>query len=282
MKYYELKNEGTRILSEAGVENAEYDALQLLLHAAELSKVQYSVGQRDEAAEEEVKKYFNLIERRKMHEPLQYLIGNTGFMGYTFFCEEGVLIPRYDTEVLVDYALRKAPKDSLKVLDLCTGSGCIGISFYLERKRKGVTDAVTLADISDKALALSKKNAEELHAEVSFRKTDMYSGLQGEKYDIILSNPPYIPTKVIETLSEEVKDHEPILALDGDSDGLKFYREIIQGAKEHLLDKGCIFFEIGHDQGEAVKQMLLLNGFRNVSVVKDLAGMDRVVHGELQ
>ena len=281
MRYYELKKRGTEVLLDAGIENADYDALTLLLHVSGLSKIQYSVGQRDEVSNAVEEQFMELLERRAKHEPLQYIIGNTGFMGYTFFCEEGVLIPRYDTEVLVDRAVKCAPSRTLHVLDLCTGSGCIGISFYLLRKEAGFTDRVVLADISDQALSLAEKNKNSLSADLEIRKTDMYSGLKDEKYDIILSNPPYIPTKVIETLSEEVRDFEPLLALDGDEDGLKFYRLIVSGAREHLEPNGMIMLEIGHDQGMAVKGLLEDAGFSNVQIISDLGGTDRVVTAEL-
>ena len=217
-------------------------------------------------------------------------MGECEFMGYDFYVDERVLIPRQDTECLVELAVESIQKKKVKlgqgyseaeqkstkvkVLDLCTGSGCIGISVA-----KLCPDAeVTLADISDGALSVAKKNAQNLCADVTLVKGNLFENIKG-RFDYILSNPPYIPSKVIEGLMPEVKEYEPRLALDGEADGLSFYRKIINEAPDYLNPNGRIYFEIGAEQGEDLTNLMNEKGFSEVKVHKDLAGLDRIVTG---
>ena len=281
MTFREKLIKATNELNEAGIDAPGNDAKILMEYLTKMSSMELILNGRDEFPAEFEEQYDSLIEKRKEKYPLQYITNEAPFMDYIFTARENVLIPRFDTEILVLEALKKAKeKDKkLKVLDMCCGSGCIGISYYLERKKEDMEDEVTLVDISDYAIALSNENKDKLNADVKIVKSDLYSELSGEKFDIILSNPPYIRTADIEELMEEVKDHEPHLALDGTENGLYFYKRIIEGLKEHLNDNGSVIFEIGCDQYEAVKGLLVEAAFESekVKVIRDLAGLDRVV-----
>ncbi len=279
MTWLDLFKEGTRTLREAGIEEAENDARELLLAAGRMSLGVYAMKHMEEAEEDEAQEYHALLARRAAHEPLQYILGRTWFFGYEFFVDERVLIPRYDTEVLVDAVLgwisRKEQGAPLRMLDLCTGSGCVLLTVMREAACE--IDG-TGTDISQGALEVASLNAERLGVEPELLQGDLLSPAEGN-YDIITANPPYIPTDVIPTLSEEVRNHEPLLALDGEADGLHFYRRIAAGAPAHLKDGGLLAMEIGFDQAEAVSALLKEEGFSEIGVVKDLAGLDRVVTG---
>ena len=279
MTWLDLFKEGTRTLREAGIEEAENDARELLLAAGRMSLGVYAMKHMEKAEEDETQEYYALIGRRASHEPLQYILGRTWFFGYEFFVDERVLIPRYDTEVLVDAVLgwisRKEQGAPLRMLDLCTGSGCVLLTVMREAACE--IDG-TGTDISQGALEVASLNAERLGVEPELLQGDLLSPAEGN-YDIITANPPYIPTDVIPTLSEEVRNHEPLLALDGEADGLHFYRRIAAGAPAHLKDGGLLAMEIGFDQAEAVSALLKEQGFSEIGVVKDLAGLDRVVTG---
>lgn len=281
MTFREKFLKATNELNEAGIDAPGNDAKILMEYVTKMSSMELILNGRDEFPAEFEEQYDSLIEKRKEKYPLQYITNEAPFMDYIFTARENVLIPRFDTEILVLEALKKAKeKDKkLKVLDMCCGSGCIGISYYLERKKDDMEDEVTLVDISNHAIALSNENKDKLNADVKIVKSDLYSELSGEKFDIILSNPPYIRTADIEELMEEVKDYEPHLALDGTENGLYFYKRIIEGLKEHLNDNGSVIFEIGCDQYEAVKGLLVEAAFESekVKVIRDLAGLDRVV-----
>ena len=225
---------------------------------------------------EQEKAYLDLTEKRCQRMPLQYLTGEQEFMGLPFAVNEHVLIPRQDTEVLVEEAIQilKNRMPDAEVLDLCTGSGCIGISiqsFCPDTK-------VTGADISKEALQVAKHNALQNQVPVSFVHSDLFSEISG-RFDMIVSNPPYIPSNVIDTLMPEVRDHEPMGALDGKADGLYFYRRITEESVAHLNDGGYLLYEIGHDQAEAVSGFMKEHGFNDIKVIRDLAGLDRVVRG---
>lgn len=298
MTFAGLKQNMTAELKKAGVENAAYDARALLLAAAGLTLEQYLAESRSEVPEDVISRARALNERRAKREPLQYILGTADFYGYEFKVRPGVLIPRFDTEILVEAALRVV-NPGQKILDLCTGSGCIILTLLLEAARKpsgvsgapkdraGATEkgrahaAVTGvgADISDTALQTARENAERLGVQnVSFVKSDLYENLP-DRYDIILSNPPYIRTGDIASLSPEVRDFEPHLALDGSGDGLSFYRRIAEGAPDHLRAGGRIFLEIGFDEAEDVRSILAERHFTDIEVHKDLSGRDRVVSG---
>ena len=286
MIIYDLMRQGTGKLEAAGIDNAAYDSKALIKYVFGLDETALLLGRDKEAEAGKAEEYLELIEKRVGHYPLQYIMHSVGFMEYDFYVDEAVLIPRADTEILVEEVLKylgKEYKDKpVRLLDMCTGSGCIGLSCFLGRKAKGTVDEVTLADISEDALRVAGKNAEQLGADVKLVKTDIYLELSTTAFDIIVSNPPYIRSDVIPTLMEEVKDFEPMLALDGDEDGLKFYRRIIGEAPQHLRGGGAIFLEIGYDQYEDTRKLLVEAGFTDIRLVKDLAGLDRVVTGRLK
>ena len=282
-----LINKGSRILESASVENHQGEARFLMSFCTRKSIATLYACLMDELDEVTRMRYMNLIKKRTTHYPLQYLLGYTYFMDWKFICEEKVLIPRADTENLVFCALGMVSPNDKKVLDLCTGSGCIGISFQLSRKRKGLSDEVVLADISDDALRLAQKNADKLGADVEIVKSDLFSAFEDEdgnparKFDVIMSNPPYIPTNDIKLLIKDVRDYEPRLALDGSKDGLLFYRKIIARAKDFLTEGGMLFLEIGYDQYMDVFDILRANGFKDIRKEKDASNLDRVVAATL-
>ena len=275
MKLRDVLVEGESALLEAKIPDAKLDAWYLFENAFDMSRVDYLLNQGMIAKEETYQKYQNMIAQRCRHIPLQHITGTQEFMGLEFDVNEHVLIPRQDTECLVERVMQYANGKS--VLDVCTGSGCIIISL---RKHCSLR-AATALDVSEEALKVACKNAKKLEAEVNFIQSDLFSQIK-EKYDIIVSNPPYIPTKVIDGLMEEVREHEPMLALDGKEDGLYFYRKITSEAHQYLNSDGMLFFEIGHDQAEAVAALLKEHGFDQVTVEKDLAGLDRIVYGKLR
>lgn len=263
---------GRVLLKENEIAEGDIDAWYLLSYYLHMNRAQYLMQSSMPIDMEQYNEYLNLIKKRAEHIPLQYITREQEFMGLKFHVSEEVLIPRQDTEILVEEVLKLSKgKD---ILDLCTGSGCIIISLAkLGEIKEGIG-----VDISEGALSVAVGNAEELKANVSFILSDLYENVQ-HKFDIIVSNPPYIPTKDVAELMDEVKQHEPWLALDGKSDGLHFYRIIINGLRQHLKPGGSVFFEIGYDQGEAVSTLLKAAGITDIKVIKDLAGLDRVVSG---
>ena len=277
LELQKVYKEGELFLREAGIEEASIDAWLLLEFVTGISRAKYLCDPAMEIKEEDAQKYCELTEKRSNRIPLQHLTGEQEFMGYTFKVNEHVLIPRQDTEVLVEEAI-KYLRPGKSVLDMCTGSGCILISllkmgaekFYM-RNVKG-----TAVDISEEALKIASFNAKELGVDIDFIQSDLFEKVDG-KYDVLVSNPPYIRTTVIEELQDEVKLHDPFIALDGKEDGLYFYRKIVEHSVKHLNNKAMVLFEIGHDQGEDVSNLLKDAGFSNVWVKKDLAGLDRVV-----
>ena len=273
MTIQELYKEGIFRLKHARIAEAELDAWYLLEYVTGISRTMYYLKQAEPAEEQAVERYFDCISRRAQRIPLQHITGEQEFMGLPFIVNEHVLIPRQDTEILVEEALSHLSGNE-RVLDMCTGSGCILIS--LEHYRKGIR--AVGADISDEALQVAKRNAESLNADVTFLKSDLFEQV-AERYDLIVSNPPYIRTKAIEELEEEVRLHDPMIALDGKEDGLYFYRKITEKSRKHLKQGGWLLFEIGYDQGEDVAKMMEKAGFTEVTVKKDLAGLDRVVSG---
>lgn len=266
--------EAENLLLSAGVEEAKLDAWYLAMECFGINRTDYYMIPYREINEEQYTRYQAMIEARSRRIPYQYLINQQEFMGLQFYVNENVLIPRQDTEVLVQLAMKEA--DNADILDMCTGSGCIILSLGKLCKPK----SLTAVDISSKALEVAKRNARNLEVPVTFIESDVFDKVTGT-YDIIVSNPPYIPTRVIEELMPEVKEHEPMLALDGLEDGLYFYRILAKEAYKYLRKSGYIFLEIGHNQGEDVKNLLLEAGFTEVNIVKDLAGHDRVVVGKM-
>lgn len=279
-----IYKEGIRQLSEAGIEEAPIDAWLLLEHITGISKAFFYAHKDMELEEEKEDDYFTCIRRRSERIPLQHITGEQEFMGYSFYVNEHVLVPRQDTEILAEEAI-KLLSPGMKVLDMCTGSGCILISILKAgreklclRNLKGMG-----TDISKEALEVAEHNAFRLLGDADrntcvFCLSDVFDRVE-ERFDLIVSNPPYIRTSVIEELQEEVRLHEPYIALDGKQDGLYFYRKIIDGSKTHISDGGTLLFETGYDQAEAVSALMRQAGYKNVFVKKDLAGLDRVVGG---
>lgn len=279
MKYRDCFTWGRKALQEAGITEADLDARYLLEAVCSTDHNTLLAHPDREVSEEEKSQYEALIGKRKTRIPLQQLTGHQEFMGLDFCVNESVLIPRQDTEILVEEAMKEL-HDGMRVLDLCTGSGCILISLlHYSNDCEGVG-----VDISGEALKVAKENAARLlgeNAKVSFLEGDLYEKAEGF-FDRIVSNPPYIRPEVIEGLMPEVKEHEPRIALDGGADGLSFYRRIIAGSKAHLKPGGMLFFEIGCDQAEAVAGLMEKGDYEEIRVIRDYAGLDRVVSGVLK
>ena len=271
MEYVVVYKEGAARLRDSGVREAELDARLLLEYVCHTDRNTLLAHPEREVSEEERAKFLTLIERREKREPLQYITKEQEFMGLTFETSVNTLIPRQDTECLVEEAMKNL-HDGLAILDVCCGTGCILLSLlHYSNDCTGVG-----VDIDANAVSLAKKNAKNLGIDATFTVSDLFESVEGT-FDLITSNPPYIPTKVIETLDPEVKDYEPVAALDGGEDGLTFYRLIAAKAKQFLKRGGMIFFEIGYDQGEDVSEIMKENGYRHIEVKKDLAGLDRIV-----
>mgnify|MGYP001417472833 FL=1 len=271
--YGKLVEEGQRRLAAAGVEEAAVDAWLLFSYDKKVDRTWYLLNRTKAASGEEQEAYLKLIARRCERVPLQHITGEQEFMGLPFRVTPDVLIPRQDTEVLVEECLRHLAPGNI-FLDLCTGSGCILVS--LLHYAKGTFG--TGADLSGKALAVAKGNVEANGVEARLVQGDLFEPVTGT-FDLIVSNPPYIASAEIETLAPEVREHEPRMALDGTADGLFFYRRIVQESPSYLKEGGWLCMEIGYDQGAAVRQLMEARGFATVSVIKDLAGLDRVVSG---
>ena len=323
MTWQECCRQAVGQLTEADIENASAESWFLMEASCEISRNFYYLHGNEVMPPEKEARFQEWVAARCKRIPLQHLTGEQEFMGLPFMVTPDVLIPRQDTEVLVELALEQLKlllekksvvlfdkgckeechfdaankkevkpqidisvqdeksdcimdqtEHSLKVLDMCTGSGCIAISLKAFLPQL----SVTAADISEKALAVAEKNAEENKQQITFVKTDLFEHIN-ETYDMIISNPPYIASGEIPGLMPEVRDHEPVLALDGKEDGLFFYRKIVENSVEHLVKGGILAFEIGFDQGVAVSDMMKEQGYTEVRVVKDLAGLDRVVIG---
>ena len=314
----DVLNYGKKILKNAGIVEAELDAWYLFEQIFGISRAQYflcarenitgSTAQKMAAQEqtgnslesknaldcvelwlkEKLSAYENTLEKRASRIPLQQILGQQEFMGLTFFVNEHVLIPRQDTETLVELVLNEQKDKNISILDMCTGSGCIAVSL----KKLGGYACVDGADISEEAVKVAKRNSEEIlensdvnssRTGVIFRRSDMFSAFpETERFNVIVSNPPYLPSAVIEELEPEVRDHEPRGALDGTADGLYFYRILAEECAKHLTPGGHVYFEIGYDQGAAVKELLDIHGFKDTRVIQDLTGKDRVVCGTWQ
>lgn len=351
----DVLNYGKKILKNAGIVEADLDAWYLFEQIFGISRAQYFMCARENIAgstaqkmtaqeqtgnsleskntldcvelwlKEKMSAYENTLEKRASRIPLQQILGQQEFMGLTFFVNEHVLIPRQDTETLVELVLNEQKDKNISILDMCTGSGCIAVSL----KKLGGYACVEGADISEEALKVAKRNSEEIlensdvnndavssrteqiqnctnltnnqnkqdnseermvsevrtvpQTGVIFRRSDMFSAFpETERFNVIVSNPPYIPSAVIEELEPEVRDHEPRGALDGTADGLYFYRILAEECAKHLTPGGHVYFEIGYDQGAAVKELLDIHGFKDTRVIQDLAGKDRVVCGAWQ
>ncbi len=274
MQYAKLYQIGKEQLQKAGITDAELDARLLLEFICHTDRNALYAHGDQEIEDEKMQDFLQLIEKRAVHIPLQHLTGEQNFMGLDFLVNEHVLIPRQDTEILVEEIMRDL-HDGIRILDMCTGSGCILLSLlHYSNDCSGIG-----VDVSEDALAVARQNADRLaEKQAVFIQSDLFEKVEGS-FDLIVSNPPYIRSQEIAGLMPEVREHEPHLALDGKDDGLHFYREIIKGAMPHLKRGGQLFFEIGYDQGEAVQALLAANGYTEIAVVKDYAGLDRVVYG---
>lgn len=272
----EALKEGERRLTQAGVPDGAYDAWTLMEFAFHMEKSCYFLCENDKMSDEQTEIYRDLIKKREARIPLQQITGSAWFMGYEFYVNDQVLIPRFDTEILVE-EVGKLLRPQGKLLDVCTGSGCILLSLLAEHRDWELTGVGV--DISAQALEVAEKNRKRLQVEATFLQSDLFENAEGT-YDVITSNPPYIASGEISGLMPEVRDHEPILALDGKEDGLYFYRKIVEQAPEYMNEGGWLCFEIGYDQGEALKTMMEDRGYTRVKVCQDLAGLDRVVLGQ--
>ena len=297
MTYAQAVKDAETFLLEHEITDASVDAWLLFSYVTQISRAMFLAERTRQMPKEQYQRYQELLEKRASHIPLQHLTGEQEFMGFPFWVNQHVLVPRQDTETLVETVLL-AVSPGMRVLDLCTGSGCIAVS--LAKLCPGLL--VDAADISEEALAVAMENAAHLEADVTFWQGDLFAcrqmrtgawrkekqenayaeaetSLPPAAYDCIVSNPPYIASDEIGTLMEEVRDHEPIGALDGSADGLAFYRRLVQEGKDHLKSGGWMLFEIGCTQAEAVMELLKKGGFQEIYVKKDLAGLDRVVGG---
>lgn len=293
----ELINIGAKQLRDAGVADADIDAKELLCHMQGWGRVDLMLHWQDIMQDNQCEVYFDLIARRASRVPLQHITGRQEFMGMPFEVNDKVLIPRQDTETMVEDALELAAKGTLRgkaytdslikggdVLDLCCGSGAIGISLAKHNSKLHVT----CADISADALEVACRNGRLNNCKnVKFTESDMFASFSGKfsrkKFDLIISNPPYIPPAVIEGLEPEVRDHEPMMALDGGEDGLDFYRIIAAEAPDYMRKGAVLMLEIGHDQRAAVEKLLGGTGrFDHILGLKDLAGKDRIVVAQLK
>ena len=284
----ELLREGQEQLETAQVPEASLDARYLLEEAFDISRSYLLLHGTEEIPGSAVengslKRYRQWITRRAQRIPLQHLMGYQEFCGLRFSVDEHVLIPRQDTEVLVEMALEFL-KDGMTVLDMCTGSGCILISLAANRRLASGLGV----DLSEGALEVAQKNARANGLDqLEWIQSSLFEAFENDldksdklQVDMIVSNPPYIESEVIPTLMPEVRAHEPMMALDGFEDGLYFYREITANAPAYLKNKGYLLFEIGYNQGEAVADLMRMTGFVNIRIKKDLAGLDRVVYGQ--
>lgn len=275
MTLREACREGADRLRKAGVPEAELDAWYLLEWASGVSRSHYLAYPEEKLGEEQERRFSEGLAKREKRIPLQHITGEQEFMGLSFLVNDQVLIPRQDTEILAEQAL-KYLKPGMRVLDLCTGSGCILLSLlHFCPEAEGVG-----TDLSRGALETAGRNRERLGLRAEFVQGDLFENIKGT-FDLIVSNPPYIRRDEIRELMEEVRCYEPYMALDGHEDGLYFYRRIAKEAPRYLKPGGLLCLEIGFDQGESVAGLLRDEGFHEIETVRDLAGLDRVVRGNM-
>jgi release factor glutamine methyltransferase len=263
-----------------GIESPRLDAEVLLAHALGATRMQLILDAKRPLAPAELARFRDLVKRRRVHEPVAYLLGHREFYGREFRVDARVLVPRPDTETLVEVALARtrACSMSMRALDLCTGSGCVAISLARERP----TSRVTAIDLSDDALAVARENAHRLGAfNVAFARGDLFAPSAGARFDIVTANPPYIPSAEIATLMSDVRDFEPRVALDGGDDGLAIVRRIVDDAPSHLVPRGVLAIEVGAGEAPAVRE-LFARAFDEVEVARDYARIERVVSGVLR
>ena len=275
MKIRELVDYGVKILNDNNIEDSRIIAKVLAKYILNLNNNELVVNDNKEISEKEKTRYYLALIEIMQGMPLQYITNNQEFYGLDFYVDENVLIPQPDTEILVEEVINICKKydGKIKILDICSGSGAIGISIA-----KNISNAnIVLGDISEKAIEIAKKNAEKngVSERVKFLKTNMFENIK-EEFDIIVSNPPYIETKTIEELSKQVQS-EPHIALDGGEDGLDFYRILSNDAKKYLKKDGYLCVEIGYNQRENVEKLLKERNYKNIYSKKDLSGNDRII-----
>ena len=278
MNWRELLGEGERLLSGKVPGDAASEARELLFGTLGWSLSDYALRLGEPAAEREAGEYLARAKRRAAGEPLQYITGIASFFGYAFKTDRRALIPRFDTEILVEEALRRI-RPGMRILDICTGSGCVPVTLALESAARGLAPGfiyIEGSDISADALSLARENAARFGLKMRFFRSDLFEKA-GRGYSIITANPPYITEEEMQALDPEVRFHEPRLALFGGRDGLDFYRRIVREAQEHLAPGGWLLMEIGSGQAAAVEELCSREGLREIRTVKDLAGRDRVV-----
>ncbi len=275
MKLRTAVEAGRDLLKNAGIEDAAFDARFIMEHALGIEHEQFFMASFQDLDPACFKPFFEGIRQRCDHVPLQHIVGSICFMGLDIHTDGRALIPRQETELLAERAVKYSEEqpDRLTTLDLCTGSGCIAIALA----RLGNFASVTASELSDEALELAAENIRACDAEVELVKSDMFSSLDGRRFDVIVSNPPYIRRDEIAGLMEEVRAHDPLMALDGGADGLDYYRIIAAQAGEHLNENGLLLLEIGSEQGEDVKRLLEAEGFTDIEIHKDYAWLDRIV-----
>ena len=274
-RYRSVYQYGCEQLQKAEVPEYELDARLLLEYVCGTDRNTLLVHPDKKVEKDKAEAYVSLIEKRSKRVPLQHLTGEQDFMGLQFHVNEHVLIPRQDTEILVEEAM-KYLHENMRVLDMCTGSGCILLSLiHYSNDCTGVG-----VDVSEQAIHVAKENASllGLNDRVKFIHSNLFEEVEG-RYDLIVSNPPYIATEEIEKLMPEVRDHEPRMALDGTEDGLYFYRKIIEDSRDFLQPGGYLLFEIGYDQALAVSELMRNAGYKEVTTYRDYAGLDRVISG---
>lgn len=273
MTWREALEQGVQRLTESGIDLPETECRLILCDLSGMTLGDFLIRQREQMPPDQHNAFCEIIDKRCRHIPLQHITGRAYFYGYEFKVSPDVLVPRPETELLVEEALKYLSDGETKqVLDLCTGSGCIACTLSLERQQLSV-DA---SDISEAALRIAKENADRLYAKVRFIQSDLLDDIP-TLYDLIVSNPPYIRTKDIDALMPEVRDHDPVSALDGGEDGLVFYKRIAADAKQYLKPNGILMMEIGADQSEDVSDVLAKNGWTEITVIQDYNGLDRIV-----
>ena len=270
----EAERRGAETLAAAGREEAAQTARLLLCHVLNFNFTDYVLAREDLLSSRDAARYEELLTRRASGVPLQYLTREQNFCGLSLYVDERVLIPRQDTECLVEEVLRDGARGAL--LDLCTGSGCIPLALL----KHGNFSCALGADISAEALAVAETNRARTGLALLLRQSDLFSEIP-ERFDVITANPPYIESAEIESLSVEVRDHEPRLALDGAADGLAFYRRLAAESGAHLKPGGRLYLEIGMAQGAAVASLLEAAAFSDIQIIRDLAGRDRIVKGSM-
>ncbi|MCR5828972.1 MAG: peptide chain release factor N(5)-glutamine methyltransferase [Lachnospiraceae bacterium] len=282
MTYRDYLDRADTELKKAGIEDHSSCARLIVCEASGMNMAAVILHEHEEVSEAYVKRFEELLSRRLEREPLEYITGHTSFMGLEIICTPDCLIPSFDTEILAEIAVNEAKKalreagskETVRLLDICTGTGCVGISVA---KLSGI-GKVTLSDISPEVIRVAEKNAAENGVEAELIVSDLFEAIEG-KYKLITANPPYIAGGMIETLAPEVSVFEPRLALDGGADGLSFYRRIVMGAPEYMDEGAFLAMEIGDEQAEEVGDMMKERGFEQITVHKDLAGFNRVVSG---